>query len=86
MSFSPTIAAPRGRGSEARRARNSATIKSHEQLRCSVANPTDIGATVYVDQPNELPIEFRLRIAGDSESRYCAIVRRGQRSVTVVFV
>jgi hypothetical protein len=87
MIFSATTAATRGRGRpDARPARSSATIKFHEQLRCSVANPTDTGATVYVDQPKDLPLEFRMRIAGESNSLYCAIVRRGLKSVKVVFV
>jgi hypothetical protein len=86
MIFSLPTVAPGGRGTDPSRARQSATIEFHDQLRCSVANPTDTGATLYVDHPKDLPIEFRLQIADESDSRYCAIVRRGRRSVTVVFV
>jgi hypothetical protein len=78
-----------GRQSRARTGRDS-SLAAHahvgDGLACIVKNLSDVGAGIYVQDELALPVEFDIRIVGEGRSRCCIVVRRGKRSVRVVFV
>ncbi len=65
----------------------SATIEHRGEIPCIAKNVSNVGAAIYVapDVP-ALPVEFYILIAGETNSRCCAVVRRGKKVTRVVFV
>lgn len=63
-----------------------ATIQIGAGIACTLHKMSGDGATIEVRHPSSLPIEFRIRIEGELEERYCAVVWRGANRTGVIFV
>jgi hypothetical protein len=74
------------RGRTGRASSLAAHVQLGERIACTVKNLSDVGAGIYVQDGPELPGEFDIRIVDEGRSRCCVVVRRGKRSVRVVFV
>jgi len=65
---------------------SSATIRLYEGIVCTVSNISGVGAGIYLDSAEQLPIEFYVRIDGEDSDRCCAVMKRSKRFVSVVFI